>query len=170
MKFLSDAQELFIAWLTELEAKCRGIELHPALVSHLAKYRSLMPSLALLFELADGETETVSLQHAQQAAAFCDYLESHARRIYSMVISPEVQAASELSRHLAAGWKREEEMFTARDVYRNAWRGLSTPEAVRQALGILTDAGWLRPSELKEGKGRPTELYLMNPKIVRRSK
>jgi len=170
MKFLSDAQELFIAWLTELEAKCRGIELHPALVSHLAKYRSLMPSLALLFELADGETETVSLQHAQQSAAFCDYLESHARRIYSMVISPEVQAASELSRHLAAGWKREEEMFTARDVYRNAWRGLSTPEAVRQALGILTDAGWLRPSELKEGKGRPTELYLMNPKIVRRSK
>jgi putative DNA primase/helicase len=30
MRFLSDAQELFIAWLTELEAKCRGIELHPA--------------------------------------------------------------------------------------------------------------------------------------------
>jgi len=46
-------RELFIEWLAELEAKIRGDELHPALVSHLSKYRSLMPSLALLFELAD---------------------------------------------------------------------------------------------------------------------
>jgi len=38
-----------------------------------------MPSLALLFELADGGSDTVSLSHAQQATAFCDYLESHAR-------------------------------------------------------------------------------------------
>jgi putative DNA primase/helicase len=75
-RFAADAQQLFIAWMTYLEQKLRDNTLHPALVSHLAKYRSLMPSLALLFELADGETETktVSLQHAQQAAAWCDYL------------------------------------------------------------------------------------------------
>jgi hypothetical protein len=48
-----------------------------------------MPALALLFELADGGVESVSLEHARQSAAFCDYLESHARRIYSMIISPE---------------------------------------------------------------------------------
>ena len=44
-RFAPDAQELFIEWLAELEAKIRGDELHPALVSHLSKYRSLMPSL-----------------------------------------------------------------------------------------------------------------------------
>jgi hypothetical protein len=52
-RFAPDAQLLFVEWLTELEGKVRGSELHPALVSHLSKYRSLMPSLALLFELAD---------------------------------------------------------------------------------------------------------------------
>ncbi len=32
----------------------RGVgELHPAMIAHLSKYRSLMPSLAALFELAD---------------------------------------------------------------------------------------------------------------------
>lgn len=52
-RFESDAQELFIEWLAELESKIRITDLHPALVSHLSTYRSLMPSLALLFELAD---------------------------------------------------------------------------------------------------------------------
>ena len=107
-RFDGNAQELFVAWLTELEGKLRGVGLHPALASHLAKYRGLMPSLALLFELADGGAGTVSLQHAKQAAAWCDYLESHARRIYSMIVSPERQAATELGRHLAAGWKSTE--------------------------------------------------------------
>jgi len=51
--FAADAQELFVEWLGGLEKKIRGDELHPALAAHLAKYRSLMPSLALLFHLAD---------------------------------------------------------------------------------------------------------------------
>lgn len=52
LKFAPDAQELFVEWIHELEHKLRSDELHPALVSHLAKYRKLMPALALLFELA----------------------------------------------------------------------------------------------------------------------
>ena len=168
-RFDRDAQELFVAWLTDLEGKLRGVGLHPALVSHLAKYRKLMPALALLFELADGSVENVSLEHARQSAAFCDYLESHGRRIYSMIISPERQAAAELGRHLAAGWKRSEGMFTVRDVYQSDWRGLTTPEAVRRALPILEDAGWVRlaPLETRTTAGRPSKLYLINPRVWR---
>ena len=33
-RFCSEAQKLFIEWLTELEVKVRGDELHLALVSH----------------------------------------------------------------------------------------------------------------------------------------
>ncbi|HKD09868.1 MAG TPA: DUF3987 domain-containing protein [Bryobacteraceae bacterium] len=69
--FGPDAQELFTEWRAELEEKVRGDELHPALISHLSKYRSLMPSLALLFHLAEssgGGSGRVSLRHAQQAA------------------------------------------------------------------------------------------------------
>jgi putative DNA primase/helicase len=114
-RFASDAQELFIEWLAELEAKIRGNELHPALISHLSKYRKLMPALALLFELADraaeggfvgfvgspsGEIQNfgeVSLEHAKQAAAWSDYLESHARRVYSCIVTPQVRTARELA-------------------------------------------------------------------------
>ena len=137
LRFEPSAQELFIAWLGELEGKLRADKLHPALVCHLAKYRSLMPSLALLFEVADGGAEEVSLLHAQQAAALCEYLEGHAQRVYSMIISPERLAAAELGSRLAKGWKGAEGMFTVRDVYQNDWRGLFTPNAVRRALVIL---------------------------------
>ena len=139
-------------------------------VSHLAKYRSLMPSLALLFELADGGIEAVSLQHAQQAAAFCDYLESHARRVYSLVISPERQAAADLGRHLKAGWKRDETTLTVRDIYRNCWSGLDTPEKVRSALDILCDACWIRQIGTDDRPGRPSESYAINPRLPRRTK
>jgi Protein of unknown function (DUF3987) len=169
LRFDGDAQQLFVAWLTDLESKLRGVGSHPALVSHLAKYRSLMPSLALLFELADGGTETISFAHTRQSAAFCDYLESHARRIYSMIISPERQAAAELGRHLASGWKRSEGTFSVRDVYQNDWRGLATPDAARRALAILEDAGWVRllHFESKTAGGRPSELYASNPRVWR---
>jgi len=132
-----------------------------------------MPSLALLFELADNEppeTFLVSLEHARQAAAFCDYLEAHARRIYSMMISPQRQAAVEIGRHLANGWKHKEGGFSVRDVYRNDWRGLDTPEKVRPALEILVDAGWIRQLETSKRTGRPTEIYAINPRLPRRTK
>lgn len=170
-RFNDDAQELFVAWLTDLEGKLRDADLHPALVSHLAKYRSLMPSLALLFELADEGMDTILLQHAKQAAAWCDYLESHVRRIYSMIVAPDRRAATELGRHLAAGWKGAEGMFTVRDVYRNEWRGLTTPEAVRRVLLILEEAEWVRLAEIQCGKeGRPSEIYIINPKVARSAK
>jgi hypothetical protein len=70
-----------------------------------------------------------------------DYLESHARRIYSAAISPERAAAYELGRHPMAGWKLPEGRFIVRDVCFNRWRGLDTVEKVRPALSILTDAG-----------------------------
>jgi len=166
------AQQLFIDWLTDLEHKLRSDELHPALVAHLSKSRSLMPSLALLFELADNESSassSVSLKHAQQAAAFCDYLEAHARRIYSMIISPQRQGAVEIGRHLANGWKRKEGVFTVRDVYQNDWRGLDTPEKVRPALEILLDASWIRQVETGKHTGRPTEIYAINPRLEGRT-
>jgi len=70
LRFAPEAHELFADWLSELEGKVRGEELHPALVSHLSKYRKLMPALALLFELAaqaagNYATDTVSLEHAR---------------------------------------------------------------------------------------------------------
>ncbi len=51
-RFAPEAQELFTDWLSELEKRIRGEDLHPALVMHLSKYRKLMPALALLSALS----------------------------------------------------------------------------------------------------------------------
>jgi putative DNA primase/helicase len=173
-RFASDAQELFIEWLAELEAKIRGDALHPALISHLSKYRSLMPTLAVLFHLAEavagnGEADTVSLHHTRQAAAWCEYLESHARRVYSCIVTPQLRAARELAAKIKHGKVGTDGFFSCRDVYLKGWSGLDSPEAVKQAAEVLQDAGWVRPvggeSSDPLGRGRPSNRYQVNPAV-----
>ena len=52
-RFAQDAQELYVSWGADLEPKVHSGCESSMLMSHLSKYRSLMPSLAVLFELAD---------------------------------------------------------------------------------------------------------------------
>jgi putative DNA primase/helicase len=175
-RFAGDAQSLFYDWLADLEGKVRGESaLHPAMVAHLSKYRSLMPSLALLFELADlaaadgleGEEVIVSLDHTRQAAVFCEYLESHARRVYACIVSPETRAARDLARHIRAHDLQTE--FKTRDAYLKGWSGLDSPERVRGALSLLEDAGWVRRVESisSPSGGRKPEIWIVNPKVIR---
>jgi len=134
-----------------------------------------MPSLALLFELADlaatgamiGEGVTVSQDHAKQAAVFCEYLESHARRVYACIISPETRAARDLAHHIRGHDLPEE--FRTREVYLKGWSLLDTPERVRGALTLLEDAGWVRRAEppASPSGGRPSEDWIVNPKVIR---
>src|SRR5262249_23595595 len=55
-----DAYDLFVDWRTPLERLLRSSELHPALESHLGKYRKLVPTLALICHLANVTTGLVS--------------------------------------------------------------------------------------------------------------
>jgi putative DNA primase/helicase len=171
IRFDDGAQELFFAWLTELEMKLRSGRLPEPLVAHLSKYRSLMPTLAGLFEMCaractggiEGDL-AITLDHARRAAAFCDYLESHAKRVYSCLVSPAVHAAHELAREIRAG--NLPGMFAARDIYRHHWSGLDTPERVQSALEILEDAGWVRSVRIENPSGgRPSETWMANPKL-----
>ena len=168
-RFAPDAQEMFIAWLAELEVKVRGDDLHPALASHLSKYRSLMPSLALLFELAEGGADgLVSLTHAMQAAAWCAYLESHAGRIYSCGAAPQVQAARELATRITAGKIGAGGYFTVREIYQKGWAGLASSAEAQRAVGILADAGWVPACSTEPGPsgGRPSGRYMINPRVL----
>ncbi|MEP6961390.1 MAG: YfjI family protein [Acidobacteriota bacterium] len=175
-RFDPAAQALFVSYLQVLEEKVRGEnDLHPALVSHLSKYRSLMPSLALLFGLADRASglegdwgdfsNQISLEHAQQAAAFCDYLESHAVRVYSCVTTPQMRAARDLASKIKE--RKVDGVFTCRKIYLKGWSGLDTVEAVKLASQVLCDAGWVRELETVQELtgGRPTTRYEINPRI-----
>jgi hypothetical protein len=176
-RFAPDAQELFFAWEAELQTKVRSGTLHDALTAHLSKYTSLMPSLALLFELADQaatgtwSSEVVSLEHAKQAAAWCEYLESHARRVYSNVISPQRRAAAELADRIQGREVGSDGVFAVRDIYRAGWTGLDTPERSAAAVSILEDLEWVREIPTRDpgprGGRRGAARYQINPKVRR---
>ncbi len=166
-RFSTDAQVVFNEWLTKLQTEKLNSDENPAIVEHMAKYRSLMPSLALVFHLiniADGEPSgPVSLGAAKMAVSWCHYLESHARRIYGMAGSMAVKAAAELSRRIQKGDVNDG--FTLRDVYRNCWHILDKKEIVQEACHQLIDAKWLREEELIS-HGKKRIIYHVNPMAV----
>jgi hypothetical protein len=128
LRFAPAAQDLFNAWRSDLEAKVRHPEEHPILVSHLGKYRSLMPALALVFHavarVADSDDSIgVSQSAATLAAAWCDYLEAHARRCYQSVTDATNSAGAALALKVRRG--KLTSPFSARDIYRPGSEGLS---------------------------------------------
>ncbi|MBS1856111.1 MAG: DUF3987 domain-containing protein [Acidobacteria bacterium] len=165
-RFSDDAQELFDDWRGELETRVRKGKLPRFLESHLAKYRSLMPSIALLLHIADGsEGAEVPLAQAQRAADWCSYLESHALRVYSCVTGFAERAAATLGERISKGALGTR--FSARDVQTHGWTNLTKHEAVLLALGVLQDAGWIRavPRPKLPVGGRPTQDYVVNPAV-----
>jgi uncharacterized protein DUF3987 len=170
LRFSREAQKFFAVWFRDLQQELRSEHFeHPALESHLVKYASLMPSLALVFELAAWAASEgtripprVSLAHAKQAAAWCQFLWAHAQRVYGLGIQDTAMRARTLARHLVKGDVPPE--FTARDVYFKCWSGLSSSEMVADPLAMLEHLGWLR-SHTRQTGGRPITLYTLNPRI-----
>jgi putative DNA primase/helicase len=165
VRFIEDAQEIFDQWRDELEIRLRSTELPPALESHLAKYRSLMPSLALIFQLIEfvdgtGEGGAVRLRPTLQAAAWCGYLETHAARLYSSAQNPAVEGARTLLERIRKGEVSDGD--STRSVYRKHWAKLSTPEEVSSACGVLEEFGWLRLEAVKTS-GRSTTRLRLHP-------
>lgn len=169
--FTPDAQPVFKEWFIKLEELLESGELSPLLEEHFAKYRSLVPSLALLFHLVDyvaGATETkdVTLSALEKAIQFTDYLKSHAKRIYALFGDEKQYAAYELSKRIAEGELGES--FKARDVVRKGWHSLSSTEKVSGAIEELTEADWLIKQRVESTPGsqggRPeAPVYLVNP-------
>ena len=82
------AQELFVDWLTTWQHGLDTSDESPALVQHLAKYRKLYPTLALLFHLLDvvsgaSAPGPITPEATQLAGQWCDYFAAHARRLYA---------------------------------------------------------------------------------------
>jgi len=164
IRFAPDAQEFFNDWLTCLEHRLRSGEIAcEALLSHLSKYRSLMPSLALLIHLADTtDSKPVTLDAAVKAAELCDFFEDHAIKIYAPALHPELQAAHALLKKIKAGEVKDGS--TVRELYRNGWAGLTTPASVRSGLVVLEEYGWLRWERVGTD-GRSTEIVRLNPAL-----
>jgi phage/plasmid primase-like uncharacterized protein len=173
--FDDEAQAVFIEWSEDLHRERMPNEDEPIIRQHLAKFDKLFPALALVFHLVESAAEgirgPVSKGAALRAAAWCEFLEAHARRCYGLLKDDGLRAAQALAdkvrqRKLSNG-------FTARDVRRNQWRNLTSDEAVQAALDWLEDEGWLRAEEVGgagPGTGRRTWRYFINPRTAKADK
>ena len=174
-RFSPEAQAIFYEWLIPFETGIRGEDLHPALVSHLAKWRKLIPALALIFALVD-TPDSGGVIHERElirALAWADYLRPHAERLYAAALVPETTGAHALLAKIKGGklcdgdgvlW----ESFTPRLVAVKSWAGLNSVDSVRKAAELLADYGWLVRETAPTGSagGRPSERYLIHPALL----
>ena len=180
-------QKLFEEWFIDLNTnKLKNTSDHPVLIEHLGKYRSLMPSLALIFhlmEIAPKWTrstvegvqsylptlghEIISEGSVRTAIAWCELLESHARRIYGLATDIGTRAASILAGKLTT--KKLQDGFSRRDVHRKGWKLLTDLNVIDQALDVLIDQNWIRELSTEgspQTAGRPpSPRYEINPNI-----
>ncbi|MBU3575872.1 DUF3987 domain-containing protein [Polynucleobacter sp. UK-Mo-2m-Kol15] len=163
LHFDSEAQGLFNDWYQKNELMLRTGSLHSSEHSHFAKYRSLVPGLALLFHLINGHQGPVSGDCLRTALQFARYLKSHAKRIYGSVNGLDSAPTKALARKLLEGKLVDD--FTQRSVLHKGWAGLSNKDAVLLAVNALVEHNWLT-EHLSENSGRKTTIYKINPRIA----
>ncbi len=181
--FSVDAQPVFNQWLFELEGELRDNTMHPAMVAHLAKYRKLIPALALLFAFVDDVHEmtddhddlVIDLVDLERALLWDRYLRTHAVRLYAAASRPDTTNAKTLLQKIRAGKLCDASgaivtHFAAREVAQKGWTGLGKVEDVHKACSVLIDYGWLQSTITKShddlGRGRPAERFHINPLAI----
>jgi Protein of unknown function (DUF3987) len=176
LRFDTEAQPIFVEWYTKNQLRIRKGNEPPAFSAHLSKYAGLFARLAIVHHLVRyilGECKSPTLVETRTAAAvetfIDDYLEPHARRIYRHLGTDPIRDGAQL----IARWIVDNpsmQQFTAREVRRHGWSGLTAQPEVNLALDYLENvASWIRCTVNLPGPqgGRPSSIYLVNP-LVRR--
>jgi putative DNA primase/helicase len=162
--FDRSAQDYFNSWRETLERRLRRERMPAYFQAHLAKYRGLFPRIALLCHLADsGFVPEIPLRQAERAGRWCEYLETHAKRVYAEGSPRNIAAVlGDKIRTGALGVR-----FTMRELQKKGWAGLTSHNIIRAVLRELEDSGWIRkePGHSTERGGRPSEAYRVNPRV-----
>jgi Protein of unknown function (DUF3987) len=164
LRLHAEAHGLFLDWRQDLEKGLRSPDgLHPALESHFAKYRKLVPALALINHLADVGHGPVGTEAMTRALGLVTYLETHARRAYGAGPEAETAAAKVILSHIRKG--DLEDGFSAREVHQRGWSNLRDRNQVQAGLDLLCDLDWIVAVDKKHpAAGRPTTHYRVNPR------
>ena len=111
-----------------LNEHCASEDLSPALEGHLAKYRKLVPALALINHIADAGQGDVTETSLLKALAFSKYLgEPRTAGLWRVQHDRVERCALAILAHIRKGDLCDG--FTARDVHQHDWSGLDRPRA-----------------------------------------
>lgn len=171
LTFDEEAQVIFREWRDALENRVRGEELvgAPAFESHLGKYRSLVPSLALIFHLVEvvplergrHPLPPVSVEALELALNWAEFLELHARKVYAAEVGGFNAPAHALAEKIESKAVRDGDRL--RDLRRKEWAGL-TDGLLNRAVEQLVDLGWVQVQEIETG-GRSVEVLRLHPDL-----
>jgi hypothetical protein len=175
LRLSAEAQAEFSIWRAKLERRIRGgdSDLDPMMTSHLAKYRKLVPALALVIHLVDWDPEApagdVSVEAMQKALKWAAYLETHAARVYGSGNTAVVAAAQAIMVKIKSK-QLNADGFGSRDVWRPGWSKLKSSDIANAALQLLVDYDWLAVSKVPETGGRMATVYKANPRALTNEK
>jgi hypothetical protein len=175
--FSDKAQKVHDQWVLDNFAKCARKSTTPLMKSHLRKYDSLLPAIALIYQtvmsldrasLELKPFDTVSISALSKAIALLDYLEMHASRLFDKHVSVTVENAKTLLERLPTLSKMK---FTAHELAWKEWAGMRRDtEAVTDALCLLEKHFYVRRVKQIKGKqGRSTTVWELNPLALTQS-
>lgn len=169
LHFSEEAQLLADAWREALEKRLCTENMSPIFEAHISKYRSLMPSLALIFSLVHSFDTTgsqpteVDTDSVRLAIKWCHFLEQHAFKAYGEYLEPEMVAARVLLEKIKSGLLQD--FDRCRELYRRGWKGLGTQERFDAAIKTLQEFGWVRSEVLSPSIGRKSEIIRLHPSL-----
>jgi hypothetical protein len=174
-----EAHALFSAWRTRTVQSTRGA--HPQhehrFGRRVGKYPGLAARLALVLHLF----ESAAVEHARDARHLLatveadtiarvttlmdDYVLPMEQRVYqAYALPPEAENARRIARLIM---DKHPETLTAREIRRHGWANMDEPQAVAAALEWLCSRGWLREAEPWHRVGRPSDLFVVNPRLFK---
>jgi hypothetical protein len=112
---------------------------------------------------AGGEPGAVSADAIARAAGYLDYAAAMLERVTAGLAIDRAEAdAAAIARHIIATGLHA---VNERELYqRSGWSWLRDRKRRDQALGVLADASWIRPTRLG-GQGRPRGDWDVSPRL-----
>ncbi|MCC7105966.1 MAG: DUF3987 domain-containing protein [Chloroflexi bacterium] len=165
-----EAQGIFFEWHAALMRELRSGTYQGRHAARVGKYGGVAARLTLvshLVEWAAGRQTDAQVVPAQTVARVLDLMDDYLRPMETRVYTAYgVTADAEAGRRIAR-WilDTHPERFTARDILRHDWSGLQTAEAVGAGLDWLVTRRWLKEAEPEARPGRPSNVYLVNPRL-----
>jgi len=168
--FDGEAQKLATEWFIALEEKISA-ETSPAFKSHIAKYRGLMPRLALNYFLTETSAKAMycaalPIESVNSAIAWCEHLESHARKVWAGVIDQSFHPTSAFAERIEKN--QITDGMSLRELQQSKWRDLKDVESVEIAAQKLESLGWIKIVIHNDTGGRPSRTIEINPELLLR--